>query len=81
MQTATQAGIEGIIGECGGSCTCATCHVYLTADDFARLTPPDAMEQDMLEFAALNVRPTSRLGCQIRLDQATDGLVVEVAAA
>jgi 2Fe-2S ferredoxin len=81
MQAGTGAGIDGIIGECGGSCMCATCHVYLTDEEYARLPAPDDMEQEALEFTARNIRPTSRLGCQIKLGPDTDGLVVEVAEA
>lgn len=79
MQVGTRAGVDGIIGECGGSCMCATCHVYLPEEDYPRLPIPEEMEQEALEFTALNVRPTSRLGCQVRLDARTDGLVVMVA--
>lgn len=79
MQAGTREGIGGIIGECGGSCMCATCHVYLTEEEFARLPPAGDMEREALEFTALNVRPTSRLGCQVTLGPATDGLVVSVA--
>ena len=79
MQLGTREGVDGIIGECGGSCMCATCHVYLTEDAFARLPPAEEMEKEALEFTALNVRPTSRLGCQVRLGPATDGLVAAVA--
>lgn len=81
MQVGTHAGVDGIIGECGGSCMCATCHVYLSNDDYPRLPMPEEMEQEALEFTAFNVRPTSRLGCQMRLDAGTDGLVVMVAEA
>lgn len=81
MQAGTRTGIDGIIGECGGSCMCATCHVYLTDEEYARLPAPDEMEREALEFTALNVRPTSRLGCQVKLGAGTNGLVVEVAEA
>jgi 2Fe-2S ferredoxin len=79
MQAATGAGIAGIIGECGGSCMCATCHVYLDEADFARLPAAESLELETLEFVATGPRPTSRLGCQIRLDDALDGLVLHVA--
>jgi 2Fe-2S ferredoxin len=79
MQAATGAGIAGIIGECGGSCMCATCHVYLDEADFARLPAAESLELETLEFVATNPRTTSRLGCQIRLDDALDGLVLHVA--
>lgn len=81
MQAGTRAGVDGIIGECGGSCMCATCHVYLTEEEYARLPKPEQAEEETLEFTAFNTRPTSRLGCQIRLGADTDGLVVEVAEA
>lgn len=81
MQAGTRAGIDGIIGECGGSCMCATCHVYLSDDEYGRLPSPEDVEQEALEYTAQNVRPTSRLGCQIKLGTETDGLVVEVAEA
>lgn len=81
MQAGTRAGIDGIIGECGGSCMCATCHVYLSDGDYARLPAPEDMELEALEFTAVNVKPTSRLGCQVKLGAATDGLVVAVAEA
>jgi 2Fe-2S ferredoxin len=78
MQAATWAGIAGIIGECGGSCMCATCHVYLDEADFARLPVAESLELETLEFVATDPRPTSRLGCQIRLDEGLDGLVLHV---
>lgn len=81
MQAGTRAGVDGIIGECGGSCMCATCHVYLSGDDAGRLPEPEEMEREALEFTALNVRPASRLGCQVTLGPATDGLTVTVAEA
>jgi 2Fe-2S ferredoxin len=81
MQAGTRAGVDGIIGECGGSCMCATCHVYVAEDDVGKLPEPDSMEADALEFTALNVRPTSRLGCQVKLSAALDGLTVTVAEA
>mgnify|MGYP001386737068 CR=1 FL=1 len=63
--------------ECGGACACATCHVYVD-ERFAELAgKPDPMEEDMLDFA-YDVRPTSRLSCQIRMTDALDGLVVHV---
>jgi len=79
MQAATGAGIAGIIGECGGSCMCATCHVYLDEADFTRVPAAEPLELETLEFVAADPRPTSRLGCQIRLDNALDGLVLHVA--
>jgi 2Fe-2S ferredoxin len=79
IQAATGAGIAGIIGECGGSCMCATCHVFFDEAEFARLPAAEPLEAETLEFVATDPRPTSRLGCQIRLDDALDGLVLHVA--
>jgi 2Fe-2S ferredoxin len=79
MEAATNGGVVGIIGECGGSAMCGTCHVYLTATDFEKLTPVEPLESEALEFIATDARPTSRLGCQVRLTEAMDGLVFYVA--
>lgn len=77
MEVATANSVPGIEAECGGSCSCATCHVYVDAAWSARAGPPSEMEEDMLDFAYA-VRATSRLSCQIRLDETLDGLVVHV---
>jgi ferredoxin, 2Fe-2S len=66
-----------IEGACGGSMACATCHVVVDEACFDWLPEPSAEEEDMLDLAA-ELRPTSRLGCQIRLSDALDGLVVHV---
>ena len=67
----------GLEGTCGGSLSCATCHVYFSDEDFARVGPPSDDETDMLELA-FGLTPTSRLGCQITIDDNLDGLTVEV---
>lgn len=78
MQAAVSAGVRGIVGECGGSAMCATCHVYVD-DAFADLLPaPLETELEMLECTASERRPISRLGCQIKLSAALDGLVVRL---
>ena len=66
-----------IEGACGGSMACATCHVVVDPACVERLLEPSAEEEDMLDLAA-EVQPNSRLGCQIRLTAALDGLVVRV---
>jgi 2Fe-2S ferredoxin len=78
MQLATSEGVPGIIGECGGVASCATCHVYVDPSWFDKLPAAKADERAMLEFAD-DVRDTSRLGCQIRLRSDLDGIVVTVA--
>ena len=65
MQAAVDAGLPGIVGECGGSAMCATCHVYVDEKDADKFSPPDAPEREMLECTASPVRPTSRLSCQL----------------
>jgi ferredoxin, 2Fe-2S len=77
MEAARRDLVPGIEAECGGACACATCHVYI--DDAWRETvgPPSEMEEDMLDFA-FEVRPSSRLSCQIKVTDALDGLIVSV---
>ncbi len=78
METAIQNNIRGIDAECGGSCSCATCHVYVDDAFVARLTPPDEMEQELLEGVASERTPASRLSCQIPVTADLDGLTVRV---
>lgn len=78
MQAATRNAVVGIIGECGGSCMCATCHCYVDAVSAELLEPPADMESETLEFVARDVRPQSRLTCQICLADRHDGLVLHV---
>lgn len=75
MEAAIRNGVVGIEAECGGACACATCHVYVDDAWTATVGPAAAMEEDMLDFA-FDVRPTSRLSCQIKISDALDGLVV-----
>ncbi len=75
METAVRNDVPGIEAECGGACACATCHVYVDEAWAGALPPPASMEEDMLDFA-FDVRPNSRLSCQIRIKPELDGLVV-----
>ncbi|WP_163268510.1 2Fe-2S iron-sulfur cluster-binding protein [Chelativorans alearense] len=78
MQTALSNGIDGIVGECGGSAMCATCHVYVD-EAFVNLLPPmNDVENEMLECTVSTRRASSRLSCQIRLSRELEGLVVEL---
>jgi ferredoxin, 2Fe-2S len=76
MQAAVFNGVDGIVAECGGSCMCATCHVYVREDQLA-MTPPMQPDEDaMLDGTASPRRPNSRLSCQLLVSPEMDGLVV-----
>jgi ferredoxin, 2Fe-2S len=75
MEVAVQNRVPGIDAECGGACACATCHVYVDPQWQEKVGPAERMEEDMLDFA-FDVRPNSRLSCQIKITEALDGLVV-----
>ena len=77
METAIDNDVEGIIAECGGACSCATCHVYVDPGWLARLPPPEPIEDGMLD-CVLDRRPNSRLSCQIRVRDELDGITVTV---
>jgi ferredoxin, 2Fe-2S len=79
MEAALHNLVPEIEAECGGACSCATCHVYVAEDWMAVVGGPSPMEEDMLDFA-FDVRPTSRLSCQIKITDALDGLVVHTPA-
>jgi ferredoxin, 2Fe-2S len=78
MEAAIDNDVAGIVAECGGACSCATCHVYVEPEWATQLPAADAQEDGMLE-CVIDRRPTSRLSCQIVLTGALDGLVVRVA--
>lgn len=75
METAIKNDVPGIDADCGGACACATCHVYVDEEWLGKLDEQQAMEQSMLDFAE-NVKPNSRLSCQIRITDELDGLKV-----
>ncbi|MBE9636229.1 2Fe-2S iron-sulfur cluster-binding protein [Salipiger mangrovisoli] len=78
MQTALDNDVDGIVGECGGAMMCATCHCYVDEDWSDATGARRDGEDDMLDCAADEVRPNSRLSCQIRLTEGLDGLVVHL---
>jgi 2Fe-2S ferredoxin len=78
MQGATSNGVDGILGECGGSCSCATCHCYVDVDRFGELPAPSENELAMLDTAAAPRRANSRLACQLKASVALDGLVLSL---
>ena len=77
METAIDNDIDGIVAECGGACSCATCHVYVDEEWLGKLPPPDALEDGMLD-CVIDRRPNSRLSCQLRVSDQIDGMTVKV---
>ena len=75
METAIKNSVPEIEAECGGACSCSTCHVYVDDAWRAATGEPSPMEEDMLDFA-FDVRPNSRLSCQIKITEELDGLTV-----
>jgi ferredoxin, 2Fe-2S len=75
METALRGAVASIVAECGGSCTCATCLVLVDEKWNPIVGPPSAEEEEMLD-TAFEVKPTSRLSCQIKVTEALDGLIV-----
>lgn len=77
MQVAMQNGIGSIRAECGGACSCATCHVYVI-DGLQALPQLSEVEQEMLEFTAAERRDNSRLGCQLLIPAGSARIVIQV---
>ena len=77
MEGAVKNRIPGIDADCGGACACATCQVYVAPGWQEKLPPKSDMEETMLDFAP-DVRPNSRLSCQLRMSAALDGIVLNL---
>lgn len=77
LDAALDALVPGIIGQCGGGITCATCHVKIAAQWRERLRPQSADEQELLGYVH-NADVDSRLACQVRLTEELDGLEARV---
>jgi len=77
MQILRDNDIAGIIADCGGNLSCATCHVYVEESWLARLPPPDADERAMLE-CVLSPETNSRLSCQITVSDDLDGIILHI---
>jgi 2Fe-2S ferredoxin len=75
METAINSDVPGILATCGGSCSCATCHVYVDDSWVDKLPPPELEEMDMLDTAH-DLQENSRLSCQIKVTEELDGLIV-----
>ena len=79
MDIAKNNGIAGILGDCGGGCACATCHVYIPPEWQEAVGGPDDIEEMTLDMAGDAYQPNSRLSCQIQARPELDGLKVIVA--
>lgn len=77
MENAVKNSVPGIEAECGGACACATCHVYVDDAWAEKVGSPEAMEEDMLDFA-FEMKETSRLSCQVTVSDELDGLIVHI---
>lgn len=78
MEVIRDNGFDELLALCGGSCACATCHVYVDEEYLDRMPPIDADEDDLLDSADFRA-PNSRLSCQIPFEAALDGLRVTIA--
>ena len=77
MEGAIKNGVDGIAAECGGTCQCGTCHVYVEEEFLDRLPPIQEDESAMLvDFTACARRPNSRLSCHLLVTREFDGLIV-----
>jgi ferredoxin, 2Fe-2S len=81
MELGKQNGVAGIMGDCGGGCACATCHVYVDDKWWEKVGEPDEIEYAMLDMVADVMTDHSRLGCQIKMNGELDGIEVTVAPA
>ncbi|CAE6959464.1 2Fe-2S iron-sulfur cluster-binding protein [Paraburkholderia domus] len=78
MEAAVKHGVPGIVAECGGSCACATCHMYIDSEWVSKATAPQQIEREMLEWTAEPATERSRLGCQVPITSELDGIVIRV---
>ena len=77
MQAAMDNGIDAILAECGGACSCATCHCYVDEAWTDRMPEADEIEKDMLD-CVLEPQDNSRLSCQITVTDELDGIVIRL---
>ncbi|WP_143873677.1 2Fe-2S iron-sulfur cluster-binding protein [Catenovulum sediminis] len=78
MELAVQNSVQGIDGDCGGVCSCATCHVYVEPEHVEKTGEASEIEKDMLELDD-NANEYSRLCCQIEISDQLDGVILRVA--
>ena len=80
MRSAVNNDVPGIVAECGGALTCATCHVHVDVAWYDKFPVPGEAEADLLEIVD-GLMPNSRLSCQLLVSEATDGAIIRVPAA
>ena len=78
MQAAVNNLVDGIVGECGGDLSCATCHVFVAPQWYDAVPEASADEEDMLEATSEEPTKFSRLACQIKCGDELDGLIVHL---
>lgn len=78
MSVAVRRGVPGIVGECGGNASCATCHIWVREPFMSHVGQPDGMEEDLLDMGVTDRRANSRLGCQVALGPEVDGITVDL---
>jgi 2Fe-2S ferredoxin len=79
MQIGTANNVDGLVGECGGSCACATCHCYVESKE-ELLPKADENELSMLDYAAAETQANSRLSCQIKVAPELEGIRIRLPA-
>lgn len=77
MDVALDNNVPGILGQCGGGCTCSTCHCWVEARWLSRLPEQHQDELDLLEYVDGRT-PASRLACQVEVTEALDGIEVRL---
>lgn len=77
MEGATLNMVPGVEGQCGGICSCATCHCYIEGEWAEGIPAMESGEQGMLKFAK-HVKGSSRLGCQVVITEAMDGMEIHL---
>ena len=77
MEAAVQNGVKGVDADCGGACSCATCHGYVDEAWHGRIEPAEPVELEMLDFAYMRAQG-SRLTCQIKVNDRMEGLLIRL---
>ncbi|NGY03957.1 2Fe-2S iron-sulfur cluster-binding protein [Solimonas terrae] len=78
MQTALDHSVPGILGDCGGECSCGTCHCYVADPAWQQRLPPIAENEEVMLEGTLHTEANSRLGCQLKVTEEFDGLVLRL---